>query len=187
MRAGRERGVTLVELIITTGILAVVLLVLIQQILGSRVLTRESAERTQAQEAAYAAVDEMRAALRSASMATDHDDNYLNVVSMDGTSRQVILLPNPNDPATGVEANLTIETFQSASGVDEASANTSLAAAGYATAGSIDVDGDGDPTETDVAIADLELLPVLITVTWRPDSWTPGQPDAQIQLGAILY
>lgn len=186
MRRHGVRGMTLIELVIVTGILVSLILTMMVTVLSSRTLTRESAERAQARAVAHGKVAELRGILRAAPLDTDHDVQFQAVLDQEtSTPTSVVLLQE--DTGAQLLGELEIEAFTSTNGVNEALANTRLEAERFLTAGTIDVDGDGNFAEADVPLADLQIVPVLITVRWRPATWEPGDPLASFRLGALIY
>lgn len=91
-------------------------------------------------------------------------------------------------------ATLRVITFRRGTGgVDEVAANAALAPLGVTN---VDLNGDGDLSDTDVQPAQLQIVPVIVRVTWRSGTWKPGTPtvaggdpgqDAKMEIAALLY
>lgn len=183
MRPVKRSGLTLLELVLATGLLAVGMLSLTSMVLTSQTVQRGATERIVARQALHARVAELRALLRQADPL-----EFDAVLNSDGATESVVIVPNAPD------GTLIVETFKSASALDEAAANTALAAFGITN---IDVNGDGDYTDTAVPVTDLKIIPVMVRITWQTGAWKPGTPDApnaaspgqdaEMALAALLY
>lgn len=183
-RGRREGGLTLVELIVATALLAVGIAALVGLVVSAQIATRGTNERTIARERLHARVAELRALLRSQPPPQAFDD----VVNLDQTTTTPPLVDGA--PA----ATLRVITFRrNTGGVDEVAANAALLPLGVTN---VDIDGDGDLTGTDVAPAQLQIVPVIVRITWKSGTWKPGTPtvangdpgqDAKMEIAALLY
>lgn len=184
MNTSPRSGLTLIELVLSTGLLAVGMLSLTSMVLTSQTVQRGSTERTAARQALQAKVAELRALLRQGNPL-----EFDGVLNQDGLNESVTIVPNA--PA----GTLVIETFKTGTAeLNENQANTDLAAFGITA---VDVDGDGDTNGTAVPVTDLKIIPVVVRITWQTGSWKPGTPDAanaasagqdaEMAVAALLY
>ena len=90
-----------------------------------------------------------------------------------------------------VEGYLTLVTFcddpTAPTSCNEDLANAEFDTRGLATDDTIDIDADGDKDGTAVLIEDLQMVPVLIRVEWKPSTWQPGDPVSFYEVGGIIY
>lgn len=204
---------TLIEIIVVTGILVTMILFLLTATATSQKLTRDSAERQAARSVAYAKLAELRATLRSSpidgSDPTTKDDQFTKVLLLD--TRNGTTVPSDytgltigttaygaesvdifnNEAGTLTKGYLYVATFvddlTTPTKCDEDAANTEFGTRGIATTGTIDLDGDLTYNNTGVDIADLQVLPVLIRLEWKPGTWQPGDPVSYVEVGGLLY
>lgn len=180
---------SLIELVVTTGLLVSGLLFFLALVLGNRNLTNESTERAQARSVALARIGELRSMLRSEDLtvAASHDARFQAVVNED-TSDGAPTLPGTATLQWGGarwQATITVETFRSATGgVQEAAANAQMAPLDILN---IDVNADGDTNDADVPVAQLQVIPVIVEVTWRGANDTAGTALHRLRYGALLY
>lgn len=188
-RQGRRLGFSLLELIVVSGILVSSLLFFMASILGSRNLTNESSEKQQARMLALARIGQLRTLLRDADLIANHDAQYQKVLDED-TSAGTPTLPTVGQlqwAGATWQATITTETFRSGTGgLEEVTANALLPSLELIN---IDVNADGDTNDADVPVAQLEMIPVIITITWRGanDKPAPAPPGHTMRLAAILY
>lgn len=184
-----KRSFSLIELVVVTGLLVSGLLFFQALVLGNRNLTNESSERVQARSLALARIGELRSMLRSADLTVpaNHDARFQAVVDEDSSAGA------PTLPATATlqwggarwQATVTVETFRSGTGgVQEATANAQMATLDVLN---VDVNADGDTNDADVPIAQLEVVPVIVEVTWRGANDTAATALHRQRFGALLY
>lgn len=173
---------SLIELVIVTGLLVTGIMFFLAIVLGSRNSSRESSERAQARAAAMARLGELRAMLRDADPVTNHDAQFQKVLNEDSSVAPtlpgtVVLLQETT--GARVDATITVTCF-----TDEPQVNAILAALDVMN---IDINGDGDVTDSPVALADMQLIPVRVEVSWLGAN-SRGTTDVnRIRLGALLY
>lgn len=184
MRSPKRAGLTLIELILATGLLSVGVLSLTSIVLTSQAVQRGSSERTMARQAVHARIAELRALLRAGTPL-----QFDEVLDLDGTSQDLTLVPGA--PA----GTLVIETFKTGSSdLAEAAANVALASFGITN---VDVNGDGTVDEAAVPLTELKVIPVVVRITWQSGTWRPGTADApnaantgqdaELAMAALLY
>jgi hypothetical protein len=198
----RDQGLTLIELLVSAGLLAVGIVGLSGLVVTAQVATRGASERLVARQRLHSRVAELRALLRSQPPPDAFDD----VVDLDQTTTSPVIVEGA---APGTLRVLTFRTELPSEepgklrrprpgederrvAVDEAAANAALLPLGIA---SLDLDLDGKPDGLARPIT-LKLVPVLVRLTWRSGTWRPGTPtvpggdpgqDSRMELAALLY
>lgn len=169
MRPTNRSALTLIELVLATGLLAVGMLSLTSMVLTSQTAQRSSTERTLARQSLHAKVAELRALLRQS-----NPPQFSSVLALDGATEDVEVVAD-DSVANRPKGTLLVETFNSAGALDEGAANAVLATFGLTA---VDFNADGTTNETAVPDSELRVIPVLVRITWQTGTWRPGTPDA---------
>lgn len=190
---------------ISAGLLAVGIVALSGLVATAQVATRGATERQVARQLLHTRVAELRALARSQPPPLAFDE----VVLLDrSTSSPVIVEGAPpgtlrvltfytelppdelDEPGKLVHARPGAALRRI--GVDEAAANAVLGPLGLPD---LDLDLDGEP-DGKVRATALNMVPVLVRLTWRSGTYRPGTPtvaggdpgqDARMELAALLY
>ncbi len=168
---------TLLEVVIALALAAVGMLLLAEGLVTSQKVTRESIERSHARARAEARLGTLRGLLRQDGVAPD----FQRVIAQHGATADVDLLDD-TAATRRMPAVMTTRVF-----TNEFQAAQPLAAGGVGLVG-LDLNADGT-TEEDVAIAaaDLRLIAVEVTVTWRPGSSTQAGAQEVVRVVSLLY
>ncbi|MCA8921549.1 MAG: hypothetical protein KDD82_07040 [Planctomycetes bacterium] len=177
MRVHPTRGLTLVELVITTGILVSGILMVTSLIISSQRLTMLSSQRSEARDALHARLGRLRAEFRDAAPSATQ---FERILAQNGATENVTLSSHP------LPALITIETFPGVTPntADEGATNAGLASLGITN---VDLDANGSSADGEIPTDELRILGVRIRIEWRAADWRPGEPLQVQELGALLY
>lgn len=201
------RALTLIELLISAGLLAVGIVGLSGLVATAQVATRGATERQVARQRLHSRVAELRALVRS----QPAPEAFVELLDLDGTTTSPVIVEGA-PPGTLRVVTFRVELPQDAidepgklriarrgeherrTGVDEAAANLALSPLGLS---GLDLDLDGSTEGTGIKAKAVRLgLPVLLRLTWRSGTFRPGTPtiaggdpgqDARMELAALLY
>lgn len=193
-----QQGMSLVEVTIALAIMAVAIMALISLIATSMMVTQSTSERAMARSIVERTLAQLRSELRNA-VNDDNNQQFLDFMAEfpvpvggittlpeNAFASSLDFEPNPDFATDSTKANAAATNAQLVvlAYVSESVAQTDLGIAKL----DLDYDGDnGDVVEADVLPADLKMIPVRVTLTWRPRDWKPGGLESTLSLSALLY
>ena len=183
-----SRSLTLVELIVAIGVLALAFAGSMSLYYQTSTFSRSSADRSEARTVGQAQLAALRRTLRSAPLvnggADNRDQQFTAVLSAVMQGAPIPGQTTYQGPAQNVPLNRGRNT---ATVVVTAYAGEAAAEAGLGlTAGTLDLDADGTFNgAAPIAFADLWAMPVTVTVTWTT---AEGQGATEtVTVTGILY
>lgn len=193
----RTRAFSLLEIVIAMAIITIALLSTFSILATSQRLQRVSSERSRAHAVVQGKIAELRAKLHEVAWTSNNEqreqmlalldsigtvDSGTGLINVTYNDVDILTTVSHNNDRITLKGTLSVRAY-----LQEDKAQTQLGLT------DIDLDGDGTTNTSSVKVPDspgdksLLVLPVRVTLTWRPTDWKPGDADRKVELGAIIY